>query len=309
MSVMGQRDLLLELSHNCNLSCRMCGFGSHRNRPEQFMTLEVLERVLESVEPAPRSVRLNGRGESTIHPQFVEFLERIRAAWPDADLHLNTNLNTTQSELVEMLADRELLIYVSVDSSDRAELEHIRRGLSVERLESNLGRLRRMKRRPLMLFTLQEANMHRIRDIAEHAARWNCGLIYNVVRYDDDDGHLLSRVLLRYAEVRRDFIEAQRTMQAAGLPCFLPNRIKGVSLDIEGTNTTHGSIDECPAIDTELCILFNGDVTPCNMFNPFVYGNLIEQDYAEVLDGVAARTFREGRPDNAYCHDCACMGA
>jgi len=217
---MNQRDLLLELSHNCNLSCSMCGFGSQRNRPDQFMTREVLECLLESIEPAPRSVRLNGRGESTIHPRFQEFLRRIREVWPNTDVHLNTNLATDRVDLVDALADDEVLIYVSVDSSDRAELERIRRGLSMDRLESNLERLERMKRRPLMLFTLQEANLHRIQDIAVYAARWKCGIIYNVVRYDDDDSHLINQVLLRYPDVREEFVEARRTMETAGLPCY-----------------------------------------------------------------------------------------
>jgi len=37
---------------------------------------------------------------------------------------------------------------------------------------------------------------------------------------------------------------------------------------------THGFLNHCPALDSELCILYNGDVTPCNMFNPYVYGNI-----------------------------------
>lgn len=300
------RDLLLELSNNCNLACVMCGFGGERVTPDRFISEELLRRVFEAVLP-PRSVRLNGRGESTIHPRFTSLLSRIAVRWPNADLQLFTNLNISRREVLETIIRMDVLLYVSIDSPVKEELEDIRRGADLGLIERNLDVLRTLVRRPYFVFTLQERNLHRVGDMARYAARWRAGLIYNVVRHDVVDHHLANRLLSDYAAVRDAFILAREIMDTHGLPCQIPDQVRGVPLELADCQRTQGSGRECPALDQEACILHNGDVTPCNMFNPFVYGNILEQDYADILSGRRAAEFRATRAKSPYCQNCAWM--
>jgi hypothetical protein len=71
------KELILELSHNCNLACVMCGFGGQPVRRERFMSQDMLDRILSQVPAAPQAIRLSGRGESTIHPEFVAMANRL----------------------------------------------------------------------------------------------------------------------------------------------------------------------------------------------------------------------------------------
>lgn len=300
------RNLLLELSNNCNLACLMCGFGGRRVAPERFITEELLGRVFEEV-PPPRIVRLNGRGESTIHPKFTSMLSSIARHWPSADLQLFTNLNIRGREVLEAIIRRDVLLYVSIDSPVKEELEDIRRGADLGLIERCLDALRTAARRPYFVFTLQERNLHRIGDMAQYAVRWRAGLIYNVVRYDVVDHHLTNRLLSEYAAVCEAFARARETMESHGLPCQIPDQVRGVPLELADCQRTQGSGRECPALDQEACILHNGDVTPCNMFNPFVYGNILEQDYADILSGRRAAEFRATRAKSPYCQNCAWM--
>jgi hypothetical protein len=77
----------------------MCGFKKERNQPHYFMTEETLHQVMDAIAYPPEIIRLNGRGESTIHPKFPQFLAWIREKWPHSQLHLFTNLNIQDTQM------------------------------------------------------------------------------------------------------------------------------------------------------------------------------------------------------------------
>lgn len=84
--------LVLELSRNCNLNCSMCGFGGRPINSTLFMHSIVLQRLIDEYLVAVEEIRLNGRGESTLHPDFVPILQQVRESFPHARLTLFTNL-------------------------------------------------------------------------------------------------------------------------------------------------------------------------------------------------------------------------
>ena len=61
-------ELLIELSQNCNLDCIMCGFGKRNNSRDKFMSFEDFVEIYDKLGDKADKIRLNGRGESTIHP-------------------------------------------------------------------------------------------------------------------------------------------------------------------------------------------------------------------------------------------------
>jgi len=301
-------ELILELSHNCNLSCIMCGFVKERNRPEYFMTEQTLEQVMAAFTHAPAVVRLNGRGESTIHPKFPDYLQRIRAHWPSAALQLFTNLNIKDTSRVELLRSCGVQLFISIDSPDADELARIRKGAKWEYVESNLRMLAGHEPRPFYIFTIQPENIHRLLDMARLAEVYQFGLIYNVVRSDLPDYRLLNQVLSDLPAIREQFKAAGQLLKDKGLPCLIPDQIQGVALELSSAVQSNGTRSTCPALKRETCIQFDGHVTPCNMFHPKKFGHVRDGNITEVLDSPVAREFRQIHKTDAYCQNCAWLG-
>lgn len=301
------KELIIELSHNCNLACIMCGFGGQPVRAERFMSHETLERVLGQMAVAPHAIRLNGRGESTIHPNFVAMVERVHAAFPDAVLNLFTNLSTSRPTVIDALLRYDMQLFVSLDSTDAAELESIRRGCRQSVILANLDRLGSLSRRPFIVFTMQEANLHRVEEIARFARSRSFHLLLNTIRRDVGIEPFVEMVSDQAELLRDTFARICALYDGSGLTCLLPDQIHGIPVR-QGTALTCGGQASCPALEQEICILVNGDVTPCNMFNPFVFGNVGTTSLDEILRGPNRAWFRANHKDHYYCANCACMG-
>jgi MoaA/NifB/PqqE/SkfB family radical SAM enzyme len=301
-------ELIIELSRNCNLACTMCGFGGQATRPEWFMPLEDLARVLDAVQPTPAVIRLNGRGESTIHPHFVQALQLVRSEAPGARINLFSNMAAVKPEALRALMDCDAQLFVSVDSPDPARARAIRRGSDLHRVAANIERLASHDPRPFVIFTLQEANFEDVLPMAHWALERRLQLLVNVLRRDEGIEPFRAMVSQRAAELRDWFRTVAALYADTGLACLLPDRVQGVDMGGAGTAATHGGMDRCPALDRELCVLHDGTVTPCNMFEPTALGNLFTQSLDELREGPAAARFRATHHRNPYCADCACLG-
>lgn len=305
---MHPKELILELSHNCNLSCIMCGFVKERNKPEYFMTEATFNRIIDSFEVPPEIVRLNGRGESTIHPKFPQFLATIRQKWSQAQLHLFTNLNIFDASQVKLLKSYGVQLFISIDSSDPEKLAQIRRGIRWEIIERNLHLLADYQPRPFFVFTIQPENVRQIVDIAHLAQKFNVGLIYNVIRSDYPDYRLLNHVISDFNNMRHAFTNAREILTSTNLPCLIPDQIQGVELDLDACSQSNGTRAACPALTRETCIQYDGYVTPCNMFHPKQFGHISEHNISQILENDIARQFRKTHKQDSYCQNCAWLG-
>ena len=82
------KEVIIELSKNCNLNCIMCGYGARFNKPDKFMKFSLFDSLLRELNGDFEVVRLNGRGESTIHPEFVRFIRHTHQLYPDSQIEL-----------------------------------------------------------------------------------------------------------------------------------------------------------------------------------------------------------------------------
>lgn len=117
----------IELSSRCDLFCRYC---PHRTmtRPKVDISREHLDAALSWVRHfvragTQRELHLNGIGESTLHPQFAEFVHLAREAlgW-DRKLHLATNGITFSKhpELAGAIAASKVEVSVSLHRPEKA---------------------------------------------------------------------------------------------------------------------------------------------------------------------------------------------
>ena len=301
-------ELIIELSRNCNLACTMCGFGGGPIIPEQFMSMEVLELVLDALEEPPKTVRLNGRGESTIHPHFVAALRLVRERFPASGVNLFSHLSSVKRDVLGALIEHGVQLFISMDSPDPDRLAAIRRRSSFTRLVANIDRLGDVRSRPFIIFTLQEQNFDDVESMARFAVGRRLHLLVNAVRRDEGIEPFQHLVRQRTEVLRAAFDAAEALYEGTQLQCILPDQVQGVVVRGPGARSTYGSRRRCPAIERELCVLHDGTVTPCNMFNPYVYGNILEESLAQIRSGSSYRWFSENHKTHYYCANCACLG-
>jgi MoaA/NifB/PqqE/SkfB family radical SAM enzyme len=300
-------EVIVELSYNCNLSCIMCGFGKSTNPHDKrkFLSFENYKIILQQVGSITRTIRLNGRGESTIHPDFVKILEYTKESFPGIEVNLFSNFSFYNKRIMESLIKNQVQLFVSIDSPDNEELCAIRKGVRFDFVKQNLECLKDSPKRPFIIFTIQETNIHRIYDIANFAMGQNCSIIYNTVRMDIGIERFINVVNRSYLSIIEQFDKASLLYNGADLHCLFPDQIAGIRLNSSKPALTHGSLDFCPALNSELCILYDGTTTPCNMFNPYYYGNLNTQTLKEIWNGQHRIDFLESHKNHYYCKNCA----
>ena len=136
-------EIILEISGNCNLDCIMCGYGRSKTKERKLMTREMFEHVIEHYCEGIRTLRLNACGESTVHPEFKEFLSYARQALPDVDIKLFSNINYRDPSISKAMADADVQLIMSIDSVDRGRIGTIRRGSDYDTIMRNFDYLSR----------------------------------------------------------------------------------------------------------------------------------------------------------------------
>lgn len=302
------KELILELSYNCNLACIMCGFGGHPVRSDRFMSKETLTRALDAVHLPPETIRLNGRGESTIHPDFIQLLGYVATRFPQSRINLFSHLSTASEAVMSALLEHRVQLFISFDSPDPGRFVSIRVRSNFNRILANLDRLADSEPRPFLIFTLQEVNFDDVAPMARFAAERRMHLLVNTVRRDQGIEPFREMVQQRADYLRSAFEEAKAVFSGTGLRCILPDQVQGIHLGSSVAQTTYGSRNSCPAIESELCVLYDGTATPCNMFNPYVYGSLVHENLVSLRSGDKFRWFKENHKEHYYCSNCACLG-
>ena len=303
-------EIIVELSYNCNLSCTMCGFGKDVNpfSKNKFLSFENYKTILSQVGSITKTIRLNGRGESTIHPDFIEILNYTKNAYPELNINLFSNFSFSNKRILDALIKNRVQLFISMDSPNESELVKIRKGARFNYIEQNIKSLHELPNRPFIIFTIQEENIHRIYDIAHFAFENNCSMLYNTIRRDEGIETFVAAVNQNLNSIAEQFEKVNQLFSNTGLQCLYPDQLAGIVIQVNKKTQTHGTMNSCPALEKELCILYDGTTTPCNMFNPYVYGNIFSQSLAEIWNSVARLGFLTSHKNYYYCKNCANLG-
>lgn len=303
-------EIIVELSFNCNLSCSMCGFGKDVNpfEKKKFLSFKNYKNLLSQIGDKTKSIRLNGRGESTIHPDFVKILDYTKEEYPNLNINLFSNFSFNNQKVLNALLRNSVQLFVSMDSPIAEELTVIRKGANFRFIEKNIKLLQDFSIRPFIIFTIQESNIHRIYDIAKFAFKNNCHILYNTIRRDEGVELFIELVNEQQQNISEHFKKATDLYLSSNLQCLCPDQLAGVQLNNIKATQTHGTMQNCPALNKELCVFYDGTVTPCNMFNPYVYGNVFEKSLSEIWISPERLEFLESYRKYYYCQNCANLG-
>ena len=303
-------EIIVELSYNCNLSCSMCGFGKGVNpySKSKFLSFEDYKNLLHQIGDKTRTIRLNGRGESTIHPDFVDILNYTKEHFPNVNINLFSNFSFNNKQILKSLINNRVQLFISMDSSESEELTAIRKGARFQFIEENIKFLCELPIRPFIIFTIQETNIHRIYDIAKFAFENNCQILYNTIRRDEGLEPFIVMVNEQNQSISEQFKKVTELYSNSSLQCLYPDQLAGIRLKVAKPKQTHGTMESCPALDRELCFLYDGTTTPCNMFNPYVYGNIFKQSLDEIWNSIERSEFLTSHKSHYYCQNCANLG-
>ena len=249
-------------------------------------------------------LRLNGRGESTIHPDFLKFLRYARRLYPDGRIRLFTNMNYRGDEITAALAECRCETMMSFDSTKKENLEHIRAGTDFERVINNIGRLCANSKLTAIVFTLQPDNFFEIVDVARFSREHNCHFFCNAVRDVRLDEEFSALVNSNTDYLKDAYIQTNKLFEGSGLSVHLPAQIAGVPISMDVSQKTCADFARCPNAGRDICIYYDGTITPCGMFNPYILGDIKKQSLHEVLNGPRLSEFIKNQSANPYCLNC-----
>ncbi|MCH8907591.1 MAG: SPASM domain-containing protein [Candidatus Heimdallarchaeota archaeon] len=297
---------LIELTNNCNLKCIMCGVGELPYDHSKTISLDAFESLMRNIQtnsdPSKLTFRLNGLGESTILPNFLKYLAIVPQK---SHVELVTNLTIVDAEIWETLIRRDALLLVSCDAVGE-KFEFIRKGASFPIFTNNLKLLQTLRKKyrkgtVYVIFTCQKENYEDLLDVINLVAEHDLdGLIVNMVKLPDN-----SWMLFRSNELIGIFKKASTLASRYNLDLKLPDHLETIQLEL--TYTRPSSAKMCPNPWSEIYIRYNGDVTVCNMLNPYIYGNINYQAFEQIWNGINAQLFRKTINTDArhpYCKNC-----
>lgn len=296
---------LVELTNNCNLNCVMCGVGAKGYDAGRTMPLSFFHRLCREELHGAKVIRLNGLGESTVIPGFEAYLDVVGEL--RSELELVTNLTTTSDTLLQRLVSMDLMLFVSCDAVVPEDMTRIRRGLDVTRFMENLQSLAHLssanRRDPLrtqIIMTLLSSNFRQLPFMVEFAAQHRVGGV--IANMQKGSNHWMRTM---YPQLIETFREAQEVAERLGIQLMVPDQLEGAQVGLDFVAVSNAA--RCPTFREEAFIRYNGDVCPCNMMNPFVYGNLRESRIGEVQGTPSSLLFDYlmGTPSrHPYCRNC-----
>lgn len=296
--------LILELANTCNLDCPMCRIGEFGVDSTRFMPRELFDRIADELFPMVRDVRLNGLGEATLVPWFEHCIQRVS----DARLHgeLITNL-TCSNETIYALLRARFVIMVSWDAATPRLFEVLRRpalwAVQFPRLQQ-LGQLASqlgLSDHIHLLFTLQRANIAELPGMIQLAADTGVpNVLVNVVKIANEGWMDAVR-----PELLRAIESARELANRLGIILTLPDHLGAWS--VEGKYVLPTSARGCDRPSKEVVVRWNGDLSVCNMFNPYTYGHLGRHGFERAWNGSLAQAFRRlvnSPMRHPYCEGC-----
>jgi wyosine [tRNA(Phe)-imidazoG37] synthetase (radical SAM superfamily) len=147
--------LRIEPTNTCNLRCPLCLCGNGRDtRKKGFISIEDFRAIFEHAGRSAIITRLDGLGESTLHPQIFDLIRIAKSNRTSVVMH--TNFNTPVCADPEPFLDCGLdRLVVSVDGMSQATHSQYRVGGDVEVVIERLRRLvaarrQRGQKRPII---------------------------------------------------------------------------------------------------------------------------------------------------------------
>lgn len=296
--------LIIEILNSCNLDCPMCRVGQHGVDLKRQMKMDDFRTILDQF-ASVRTVRLNGLGESTLVPNFCDYIDELRRRSIDVELITNgTATNKTYQKILEYNGK----LFFSWDAAIPATFEKLRRPATWKSCLNALKRACAYKDssgsgQVGLLFTLQKSNVTEFARVVELAA----GVGADSVQLNVMKGGSLRWIDSDFPEISSQISLGSQLGREGEVSVLVPDQINGRKIGGE-VQITSGTF--CSAPNTEAVIRWNGDVQVCNMFNPYILGNVFGLGFNHAWESVFSEVFLKKLNTSSchpYCKNCAYM--
>lgn len=144
------RDIIIELTLKCNLSCKMCARQFLRDKQSQI-PLEMVERLASQLagyaSPAPLNFALGGYGEPLLYPHLGEVIRLLKQALPQSQVAMVSNAWLLNEAKGRMLLEAGLdYLRLSLNATTAREYQSLMNADGFGLVEKNIRRFLRMKR-------------------------------------------------------------------------------------------------------------------------------------------------------------------
>lgn len=272
------RRLVFELTNACNLDCVMCGRNDVYFKPTVFDVkwIDKFDKVLNQVE----EVTLMGWGEPTMHPNFVQILQKLDKY--NVRKYFCTN-GMKLGELKDVIFDNKVdIIAISLDGADAETNNRIRVGSDFDKIIDNLKYILKKKRKlgvkyPYMnfVFTAMKSNFHQIPDMVRLAYEVGIEEVKIVYLTVFSDRMLNESLYNCQQEVKKVFDEAAKVAEILNIKLKLPY-IQGKDV---GGNKYH---KECYVAWRDFFLGSDGYIRPC-MSTPIKFFNINDYEKFEAM--------------------------
>lgn len=209
----------IDVTQQCNLRCVYCAQSAAWAKPGSSMSEEAMSRIGRFISIADRltDVSVNGFGETTQHPHWQEFCERLID--DGAPLSITTNFGRRYNTHEIDTLSRFRVIQVSLDMVDEDLLRRIRRKVDLGIILTNMTKVRIQsllagRRPPVFTFScgLYDKSITRLESLAGLAVTVGVRSItfWDLVQYPDIPG----------AEAVRPLSDLSENELRLGLACF-----------------------------------------------------------------------------------------
>ncbi|MDY4415592.1 radical SAM protein [Selenomonas sp.] len=271
----------VELTNCCNFRCCFCPTGTKSmKRMKGFMTDEVADALAENVQkyhiPAVRFIRW---GEPTLHPHYLDILEKVKQA--GALIHINTNGSLLDEAQIERLLDMHLdSIKFSFQGADEGTYNEMREGGDYQHLLGTIRRFHAMRGDRDYPFiqistTLTGETAEQVesfqQDVGAYCDYYNIG--YTMLNHLDVDAMHIDDAEKEKIRKLQEHERCQHTYRAV-----------------------------CAEAFDKLSVNWNGDVTLCcsDYDNFMIVGNILDHDIREIYNSRATKGYREAIARHEY---------
>ncbi|MCU0846472.1 MAG: SPASM domain-containing protein [Spirochaetes bacterium] len=312
------RQLYIELSSKCNLSCKTCARNSIVGLKPSDFSLDKMKRLLPMIEGLPflERIVILGFGEPLCNPRAGELLKLLKGT--GKKILLVTNASFLEEKISRLIINLELdSVFVSWDDDISGGGKAVRRGSSASAFKSNLEQLIRMKKasgRPFPEIGIEvvatRSNYNHIKDIISYG-RW-AGI----------DRFIVTNIFTYTRDMKDEILYTVFDRPEIDLKKMLKKEISENSLTVASQKADTDR--NCPFIERgTVFITSGGDISPCpelaHTHNAFYfglsrthlkrhYGNIKKETLAEIWKKEDFRTFRNSflyfdYPDCSTCAD------
>ena len=141
--------ILIEPVSSCNLKCSVCFQSDASFIKKEFMgkmDFDLYKKVIdEAAANGTKAITFGSRGEPTIHPQIIDFIDYANNKF--LEFKLITNATKLDDKLIHKIFQSNIdLVQFSIDSEDKKIYEKIRKFANFEKVLANVKRYCEIKK-------------------------------------------------------------------------------------------------------------------------------------------------------------------